>query len=158
MFRRLFLTAVAVVVAGVGFAVAADAISIELKDFKLKSDYDNNPEGVTLNEGDGKIAFYSNGTAVATVKIAEDGEYNILIEASCDAAEKKNAAMTVKVGDEVVKEKFELATVDAKEYPFKVKLKKGDVKLSIAFTNDVYKENEFDRNMYVHKVKVELKK
>ena len=158
MFRRLFLTAVAVVVAGVGFAVAADAISVELKDFKLKSDYANNDDGVTLNDADGKINFYSNGTAVATVNVTEGGEYDILIEASCDAAEKKNAAMTVKVGDEVLKEKFELTTVDAKVYTFTTKLKKGEIKLSIAFTNDVYKENEFDRNMYVHKVKVEPKK
>ena len=158
MFRRLFLTAVAVVVAGVGFAVAADAISVELKDFKLKSDYANNDDGVTLNDADGKINFYSNGTAVATVNVTEGGEYDILIEASCDAAEKKNAAMTVKVGDEVLKEKLELTTVDAKVYTFTTKLKKGEIKLSIAFTNDVYKENEFDRNMYVHKVKVEPKK
>ena len=158
MFRRLFLTAVAVVVAGVGFAVAADAISVELKDFKLKSDYANNDDGVTLNEGDGKIQFHSNGTAIATIKVSEAGEYDILIEASCDAAEKKNATMTVKVDDIVVKENLELPTVDAKMYTFTTKLKKGDVKLSIAFTNDVYKENEFDRNMYVHKVKVDPKK
>ena len=158
MFRRLFLTAVAVVVAGVGFAVAADAISVELKDFKLKSDYANNEDGVALNEADGKIQFYSNGTAIATIKVSEAGEYDILIEASCDAAEKKNATMTVKVDDIVVKENLELTTVDAKTYTFTTKLKKGDVKLSIAFTNDVYKENEFDRNLYVHKVKIDPKK
>ena len=158
MFRRLFLTAVAVVVAGVGFAVAADAISVELKDFKIKSDYANNDDGVALNEADGKIQFYSNGTAIATIKVSEGGEYDILIEASCDAAEKKNATMTVKVDDIVVKENLELTTVDAKTYTFTTKLKKGDVKLSIAFTNDVYKENEFDRNLYVHKVKIDPKK
>ena len=58
----------------------------------------------------------------------------------------------------LTKEILELTTVDAKTYTFTTKLKKGDVKLSIAFTNDVYKENEFDRNLYVHKVKIDPKK
>jgi hypothetical protein len=38
-----------------------------------------------------------------------------------------------------------------------VKLKKGESNLSIKFTNDVYKENEYDRNLFVHGVKIEKK-
>ena len=152
MFQRMIVGAVAVVVASISVAVAAEAISVELKDFKLPAD------GVVLDEGNSKIAFYAAGEAVATVKVVEDGEYTITVEASGDEAEKMKAKMTIKVGDDVVKENFELAMNESKEYTFVAKMKKGDAKLSIAFTNDAYKENEFDRNLYVHKVKLELKK
>ena len=157
MFQRASL-AVVVLVAGFGAAFAAsEAIKIELKDFKLKSASPDFADGVALNEGDGKIGFYTEGTAIAAVKIPEDGEYNIVIEASCDEAEKIKAKMTVKVGDDVVKDDFELKQVDAKEYTFAAKLKKGEFKLSIAFTNDAFEEGKFDRNLYIHKVKLEKK-
>ena len=74
------------------------------------------------------------------------------------ALRKDYAYTLLKVGDDVVKENFELAMNEAKEYTFVAKMKKGNAKLSIAFTNDAYKENEFDRNLYIHKVKLELKK
>ena len=158
MFQRALFAATALAFAGLGVAVAAEAITVELKDFKLKSAFEDSKDGVALNEGDAKIGFYTEGTAVATVKIAEDGEYDIVIEASCDEAEKVKAKMTVKVGDEVVKENFELKVIEAKEYTFTAKLKKGETKLSIAFTNDAFEENKFDRNLYVHKVKIEKSK
>ena len=157
MFRQ-FLLASVVLALGFASSLAAEDKALELKDFKLKSAFADSTDGVVLDEGSGKIAYYTEGTAVATVKIAEDGEYTITIEASCDEAEKIKAKMTIKVGDEVVKENFELAQVEAKEYKFTAKLKKGEAKLSIAFTNDAYKANEYDRNMYVHKVVVAPKK
>ena len=155
MSQRVCLVAVCAI--GFSATIAAEAITLELKDFKLKGAFDDNG-GVALDEGNAKIGFYTEGTAVATVKIPEDGEYNIVIEASCDEAEKSKAKMTVKVGDDVVKEDFELKQVEAKEYTFTAKMKKGDAKLSIAFTNDAFEEGKFDRNLYVHKVKVEKKK
>ena len=158
MFQRALFAATVLAFAGLGVAVAAEAITVELKDFKLKSTSEDFKDGVALNEGDAKIGFYTEGTAVATVKIAEDGEYDIVIEASCDEAEKMKAKMTVKIGDEVVKENFELKVVEAKEYTFTAKLKKGETKLSIAFTNDAFEEGKFDRNLYVHKVKIEKSK
>ena len=157
MFQRVCFAIVAVCLAGLSVAVAAEAISVELKDFKLKGAFDDGG-GVALDEGNTKIGFYTEGTAIATVKIPEDSEYNIVIEASCDEAEKMKAKMTVKVGDEVVKEDFELKQIEAKEYTFTAKMKKGDAKLSIAFTNDAFEEGKFDRNLYVHKVKIEKKK
>ena len=42
---------------------------------------------------------------------------------------------------------------EMKDYKFNVPLKKGEHKLSIAFTNDTYKEGEYDSNFYVHAVK-----
>ena len=42
-----------------------------------------------------------------------------------------------------------------KEYTVTVKLEKGENKIVLTFTNDAYKENEYDRNLYVHGVKFE---
>ena len=155
----MFLRLVCLVACGIAAAtvVAADAVKIELKDFKLKADVKGADDLVKFDEGEGKIGFYCNATATADVKIAEDGEYTIAIEASCDEAQKVKATFTLKVGEQVVKENFLLTSTESKEYKFDVKLKKGETKLSISFTNDVYKESEYDRNLYVHAVKVTKK-
>ncbi|MCD6051735.1 MAG: Ca-dependent carbohydrate-binding module xylan-binding, partial [Verrucomicrobia bacterium] len=39
---------------------------------------------------------------------------------------------------------------EAEEITVSVKLKAGENKLHVAFTNDTYKEGEYDRNMYIH--------
>ena len=154
MFRRTVLS-LAVVAAVAGLSAAAVRLGkIDLKEFKFKEDNSN----AGYNEGDGKLFFYSQNTAEAPVKLPADGEYVITVEASCDAALNENAKFTLKVGDVEVKKDFLLTATEAKEYTFTVKLKKGEPKLSIEFTNDVFKEGEYDRNLYVHAVKVEAKK
>ncbi len=51
-----------------------------------------------------------------------------------------------------------LTDIAEKEYTVTVKLKAGEQKIVLSFTNDAYKENEFDRNLYVHAVKVDVAK
>ena len=46
---------------------------------------------------------------------------------------------------------------DKKEYKFDAKLTKGETTLSITYTNDVYKEGEYDRNLYLHAVSLKKK-
>jgi hypothetical protein len=137
-------------------AVAAEPIRLDPTDFKLASEA-KSTEDLVKND-DGKISFYANGTATATVKVPADGNYTIVIDASCTEAQKQKAKFTLKIGNMVVKESFELTSEDEKEYKFDVKLTKGETTLSIRFTNDVYKENEYDRNLFVHAVRVEPKK
>ena len=48
-----------------------------------------------------------------------------------------------------------LTADDEKEYKFSTAVKAGDRMLAVEFTNDAYKEGEYDRNLYVHKVTVE---
>ena len=153
------LCAAAVLAAAVGLAAAAEPIKIDLKDFKMKPKFEGTPEELMgYNEAEGKLFFYVHGTGTAEVKIPEDGEYTITIEASCDEAKNEKAKMAVKVGDVEVAKEFELKAVEAKEYPFTAKLKKGAQKLVIEFLNDEFKEGEYDRNLYVHAVKLEKKK
>ena len=110
------------------------------------------------DEGEGKLFFYSFGTQTATVKIPEDGEYTITVEASCTAAEKEMAKFKLTVGDVEVAKEHSMKEEATKPYEFTAKLKKGDAKLVIEFLNDKYKENEYDLNLFVHGVKVEPKK
>jgi Ca-dependent carbohydrate-binding module xylan-binding len=136
-------------------AAAAEPIKLDLADFKLASAFKGG-EDLIKYEND-KISFFTNGTATAKLTVPADGDYVIVIEASCDAALKENAKLTLKVGEKAVKENFELTAENQKEYKFDAKLAKGETTLSVAFTNDAYKENEYDRNLHVHGVRVEKK-
>lgn len=153
MTRRSLLVAVAALL--VATAAAAEPIKLDLADFKLTPAFKGTDD--LLKYENDKISFYSNGTATAKLTVPADGDYVIVIDASCDAALKENAKLTLKVGDKAVKENFELTAEDQKEYKFDAKLTKGETTLSVAFTNDVYKEGEYDRNLHVHGVRVEKK-
>jgi len=146
---------VALVLAAALAASAADPIKLDLADFKL-APAKKGTDDLVKYEND-SISFYANGTATAKLTVPADGDYVIVVDASCAAALKENAKFTLKVGDTVVKEKFELTTENQKEYKFDAKLTKGETTLSIAYVNDVYKENEYDRNLFLHGVRVERK-
>lgn len=157
MLRRIVCAAVVAALA-VGVAAAAEPIKVDLKEFKFKVKNEGTPEDLLgYNEGEGKLFYYVHGTGTAEVKVPEDGEYTITIEASCDEANKMLAKIKVTADEAVVAKEFELKQVAAKEYPFTAKLKKGTTKLGIEFLNDEFKEGEYDLNLYVHSVKLEKK-
>lgn len=157
MLKRSLFAAIAVVLA-VAVGGAADPIKLELKNFKMKAAFDGGEALVGHDENDGRIFLYTNGSATAEIKVPEDGEYTIKIEAGCNKAEKEFAKIKVSVGDVVVKDKFDLTEEDKKEYTFTAKLKKGDAKFVVEFLNDKYKENEYDLNFFLYSAAVEKKK
>jgi hypothetical protein len=130
---------------------AAKPVAVELKSFSFKA-----PEGKAdlfgYNEGDGKLFFYTNGTGEAKVKLPEDGDYEILVKASCDKALNVGAKFKVAVDGKQAGKETETSDGEPKEYKFPTALKAGEHKLSIEFTNDVFKDGEYDRNLYVHEV------
>lgn len=140
--------AVAALLSIPALALAAD-ISVDLKNFKFIVAEDA-ASLFGYNEDEGKLFYYSNGKAEATVKIPADGEYDIVLKASGDKAQDVRAKFKVAVDGEAVGEETTLTADEAKEYKFPVKLKAGDHKLVVEFTNDEYKENEYDRNFYLH--------
>ena len=152
MTRTWASVAVLVVVVAAG---AADPIRIELGDFKLAPAFKGGEDLVKYD--DNALQFYANGTATAKLTVPADGDYAIVLDAGCTEALKEYAKVTLKVGDKTVKENFQLTTMDQKVYTFDVKLTKGETTLSIAFTNDAYKENEYDRNLTVYGVRLEKK-
>ena len=135
--------------------VAAEPIRLDLGDFKLVSAVKGGDDLVKYE--DNALQFYTNGTATAKLTVPADGDYAIVLDAGCTEALKEYAKVTLKVGDKAVKENFQLTTMDQKVYTFDVKLTKGETTLSIAFTNDAYKENEYDRNLTVYGVRLEKK-
>src|SRR5262249_31422450 len=142
-----------VVVLGGFVATAADdakPFTVELKAFTFKV-----PEGMAdlfgHNEDEQKLFFYTNGTAEAKVKVPEDGNDPIVATASGDKAMNAGGKFKVAVDGKPVGKETE-TTDEMKEYRFPMTLKAGERKLTIEFTNDVYKEGEYDRNLYVHEV------
>jgi hypothetical protein len=161
MFRLvILLTAGLTMAAGVAaHAVAAEgeSITVDLKSFKFKTTEEN----ATLfgyDEGESKLFYYTGGVGEATVKIPADGEYELVIKASCQPALNERAKFKVALdGQEVAKETL-LTADEAKEYTFPLKAKAGEHKLTIEYTNDVYKESEYDRNFYLHGVTIKKAK
>jgi hypothetical protein len=135
-------------------AAETQTVAVDLKTFKFP---DGKQDLFGFNEGEGKLFFYTNGTATATVKVPEEGDYEITIKASCDQALNERAKFKLTIDGQLVGKETLLTADDAKDYKFTTKLKKGDHKLAIEFTNDVYKEGEYDRNLYVHEVTLQQK-
>ena len=137
---------------------AADDIKLKLADAKFKAGTNTSTELVGHNEGDGKIFYYAPGTAEWTFKASADGTFTIQISASCDPAQKVNAWFKLTIDGKDVGEEVKLTSEGEKEYKLETKLTAGEHKLAIAFTNDVYKEGEYDRNLYIHAVALTPKK
>ena len=131
-------------------------IKIELKDFKFKPPTPEVRDLYAYNEDEQKLCYYTNGAAEAKFKVPEDGDFDLIIAASGDSAMKVFPKFRVVLDDKPdekgLSKETSLKADDMKDYKFNVPLKKGEHKLSIAFTNDTYKEGEYDSNLYVHAV------
>ena len=159
--KRFLLLAVLSVI-GLGFTAgvqAADDIKLKLAEAKFKAGANTTTELVGHNnEGDGKIFYYAPGTAEWTFKTSAEGPFIILITASCDPAQKVNAWFKLTIDGKDVGEEVKLTSEGEKEYKLEARLAAGEHKLAITFTNDVYKEGEYDRNLYIHAVTLTPKK
>ncbi|MBV8878443.1 MAG: hypothetical protein JO332_00630 [Planctomycetaceae bacterium] len=106
------------------------------------------------DDGESRAFFYANGFGEVAVSVPEDGDYEIVISASCQAAKGENAKFKLKVDGAQVGPETQLKSEDAKDYPFTTALKAGERKIGTEFTNDVYKEGEYDLNFFLNGVKV----
>lgn len=114
-----------------------------------------NAELFGYDENNSRIFLYSGGTIVVPVKLAADGDYEIAISGACDEADGQKAKFSVTVNGQAVGDEVTCTVVEAKEYVIKAAgLKAGDLKIAVTFLNDIYKENEYDLNFYVHGVTV----
>jgi hypothetical protein len=114
-------------------------------------------EGAELfgfDDGNGRIFMYTAGTIEIPVKVAADGAYEIVVNVSCDEAMGQKAKFTVAVDGQKVGDEISCATADDKAYSLKTSVKAGDRKIAVSFLNDLYKENEYDLNMYVNGLKL----
>ena len=136
-----------------GWAADDKVIEVDLKTFKFKVP-DAQAELFGYDEGESKLFFYTAGPGEATIKLPADGEYEIEVRASCTSALNERAKFKVTLDGEPVGKETLLTDDDEKGYTLMAAAKAGERKLTIAFTNDAYKEGEYDRNFFVHKVTV----
>ena len=153
---RICLTVAAILIAVPAVRADDKLIAIELKKFEFKL-AENLKALFGHDEGEGKLFFFTNGSAIAPIDLPADGEYEITIKASCSKALNEFAKFKLSIDGELAGKETALTAEDEKEYKLTAKCKKGAHKLSIEFTNDVYKENEYDRNLWVHGVTVKKK-
>jgi hypothetical protein len=142
-----------IVAGGIAQVMAAegDAITVDLKAFQFKV-RDEIASLFGYDENESKLFYYAGGPGETTVKLPADGDYVIVIKASCDPALGERAKFKVTLDGQPVGMETLLTDANEKEYTLTATAKAGDRKLVIEFTNDVYKENEYDRNLYIHGV------
>lgn len=131
-------------------APAATPVAADLSKFTGPTE---NAELFGYDDSAGRIFLYSGGAIVVPVKLTGDGDYELAINAACDEADGQKAKFSVTINGQAVGDVVTCTTTDAKEYVIKAAgLKAGDHKIAITFLNDIYKENEYDLNFYVHGV------
>lgn len=127
---------------------AAAPASVNLQSFAGPTD---NADLFGYDDSNSRLFFYSGGTITTTVKLAGDGDYEMVVTVACDEANGEKAKFSVAIDGNPVGSEVATTSTDAKDYVVKVgNLTAGEHKIGIAFLNDVYKENEYDLNMYVH--------
>jgi len=135
-----------------GLAMAAGAqdakpVVVDLSKYKGPTE---SAELFGYDEGNSKAFWYAAGILEFKAKVEADGDYQVVVKASCDEAMKQFAKFKLHVDGKPVGEETALKAADEKEYVLTAPLKAGDVKLGLEFTNDLYKEGEYDLNFYVH--------
>jgi hypothetical protein len=156
---RMRLLVCLVLAAGLcGMLLAAEDVKVPpLSEFQWKPAFEGGKELGGYDPGEERFYFYTNGSAVAEIHLPEEGEYTITIEASCTEAQKELAKFRITCGETVVVKEHTCTAEERKKYSFTAKLAGGKQKLEIAFLNDAYKENEYDRNFFLHAVQIQKK-
>lgn len=141
--------------AAVVAAVPGPVPSPVVADLSTFSDPTENTEHFGYDDGAGRIFLYSGGAIVLPVTLTDDGNYELAISAACDEADGQKAKFSVAINGQAVGDEVTCTTIDAHEYVIKAPgLKAGDHKIAITFLNDIFKENEYDLNFFVHGVTV----
>ena len=99
-----------------------------------------------------KLGFWSPGRFDGSIRVAETGDYDVLITASCTEAKGEMAKFRLTLDDKLLADVL-LNSTRQQEYPVSAHLDAGEHQLGIEFTNDFYdKETREDRNLFVHHI------
>ena len=100
-----------------------------------------------------RLALYGDGSAEGEVSVPADGNYEILISASGTAALGEYPQFVILLDGTPIGQ-INLTIEASKNYQLRTPIKAGEHKLAIKFTNDAYKENEYDRNLYIQTISI----
>ena len=81
----------------------------------------------------------------------------VLLESNLRLLVERFRGVAVGLGQPAQEGLVALLVLLRKKYSFTAKLAGGKQKLEIAFLNDAYKENEYDRNFFLHAVQIRKK-
>src|SRR5215211_2850724 len=81
-------------------------ITADLKTGKYQPGFEGGGELIGYNENEGKAFFYINGSVDLKVKIPDAGEYTLKVKASCQAAKKELAKITIYAGGKAIADEF----------------------------------------------------
>jgi hypothetical protein len=135
-------------------AATVDKTPIKADLSKIKFTSQAGAELFGWDDGESRAFFFSNGLGEVVVKVPADGDYEITVTGACQAAKGENAKFKVKVDGTAVGAETQMKSEDPKDYTIPAPLKAGDRKIGVEFTNDIYKEGEYDLNMFVHGLKL----
>lgn len=134
-------------------AAAIDKTPIKADLTKAKFPNENT-EHFGWDDGESRAFYWSNGVAEVMVKIPADGDYEISVTAGCQEADKQFAKFVLEVDGQKQGTEIALKSEDAKDYGCCLPLKAGDRKIGVRFTNDIYKEGEYDLNFFLYGLKL----
>ncbi len=126
---------------------SAESISVDLSAWSVKGQYN------TYDDSAHRLSFPADGSAEGVVSVPADANYEIGISASGTAALGEYPQFVVLLDGTPVGQ-TSLTSEASNNYQIRTPITAGEHKLAIQFTNDVYKENEYDRNLYIEAVSV----
>jgi hypothetical protein len=157
--RRLYLTLapLCLLITAMGLdaeeAKKSDEISLPLKDFKFKVPQEQ-ADLFAFDEDAQRLCFYTNGAAETKLSVESDGDYDLVLSLAGDSAMNVRPKFKLAIDDKQVGKETSLKSDDIKDYKVEIPLKRGKHVLSVAFTNDMYKDGEYDSNLYLHGAKL----
>ena len=131
----------------------SNEIRLPLKEFKFKVSEDK-ADLFVFDEDGQRLCFYTSGAAEAKFSVENDGDYDLVLSLAGDTAMNVHPKFKLAIDDKEVGKETSLKSDDIKDYKFTLPLKHGKHVLSLAFTNDMYKDGEYDSNLYLHGAKL----
>jgi len=128
-------------------------IRLPLKDFKFKVP-EEQADLFAFDEDGERLCFYTNGAAETKFNVENDGEYDLILSLAGDSANDIRPKFKLKLDDKEVGKETSLKSDDIKDYKIPISLKHGKRTLAVEFTNDTYKDGEYDSNLYLHGAKI----
>jgi Ca-dependent carbohydrate-binding module xylan-binding len=136
-----------------GATKTSGEIRLPLKDFKFKVP-EEQVDLFSFDEDGERLCYYTNGAAETKFNMENDGDYDLILSLAGDSAMDIRPKFKLTIDDKEVGKETSLKSDDIKDYKVPISLKHGKHTLAVAFTNDTYKEAEYDSNLYLHGAKL----
>lgn len=129
------------------------ATQLDLAAFRFRSDPES-LKNLMYDGNQGRLAFYSPGTGEITTSFPETGDYEIYVQAAGNLLFNEFPKFKLFLDHVSVSPETELFAEKPQWYQFNVRVTAGNHVLGIEYTNDLYRDSQNDRNLFVHGVAI----